>query len=607
VTLTELPVSGSTSLATTLTVAGEAQRFEHPLRTLPDTVSFGETKALTAGVPFPAGPGPGETLSEVRIFATNGFTAALLPSLRWLLTYPWGCAEQVASLTVPNLVVKSLFDPKRGSPNAPGGFAAGQDETWRNAVDFSAAGVARLKTLQNLDGSFAWWPGQGRGDPAMTALVLMLVSSTEDAAALRALDAPRALGWLKDKTPNASSSEGVAATYVESRLVALGVLPAAGSNTEATLRLQGAWAAANGTVLDRSLLLLALKGVSMESTPGLDRVTQDLLASVDADVSAALDRPGSEDPARWTPLAGGWTRYPGRLGSTLAVAAHALKEHGRLDAARQKTLARRLLDRFDGRHFGSTFETSQVLVHSAWLIESEMRSARVLPKVRLRAAGAELPAFALTVRETPGGVEIAVDPREAAKGPLTVDGGGEDAVFRARLVRVVPFDRAPAVPGGWDLKREYFHLNPKTGARTPLAGKVTVGDLVYVMLTFRPRAGSLPWWASSYYVLTDQVPAGVSVVEEDRIYDAAPFALDLHGAGYATRDLRNDRVTWTFSFQRAFMDRAVRTGYVVRAQVAGDFSAGVARLEDFYDEALASQTASRRLGVDPLPDRPRGK
>ncbi|HVO52770.1 MAG TPA: hypothetical protein VMV60_17375, partial [Thermoanaerobaculia bacterium] len=174
-------------------------------------------------------------------------------------------------------------------------------------------------------------------------------------------------------------------------------------------------------------------------------------------------------------------------------------------------------------------------------------------------------------------------------------------------VRVVPNDRAPAVPGGWDLRREYFRLNPKTGAKTPLEGKVTIGDLVYVRLTFQPRAGALPWWASSYYALTDQVPAGLTVVEEDKIYDAAPFKLDLHAGGYATRDLRNDRVTWTFSFPRAFMDRAVQTGYVLRAQYAGDFSAGVARLEDFYDEALYSQTASRRLGVDPLPDRPRGK
>ena len=97
VTLAELPASGSTALSTTLTVGGDAQRFEHPLRALPDTVSFPETKTLRAGEPFAAGAGPGESVTELRIFATSGFVAALVPSLRWLVTYPWGCAEQVAS------------------------------------------------------------------------------------------------------------------------------------------------------------------------------------------------------------------------------------------------------------------------------------------------------------------------------------------------------------------------------------------------------------------------------------------------------------------------------------------------------------------------------
>jgi uncharacterized protein YfaS (alpha-2-macroglobulin family) len=600
-TLNETSASGAT-LATALTVAGETQRFETSVRTLPDVVTFPETRALTPGVPVSLAPEPGASLTEVRVLATSGFVATLVPSLRWLVTYPWGCAEQVASLTTPNLVVKSLFAPRDGRA-----AARIEDDTWKNAVDFSAAGVARLKALRNLDGSFAWWPGQGKGDPAMTALVLMLVSATDDADALKSLDAVRALGWLREKTPNASSSEGIAVTYVEARLVALSLLPPAGAATEAALRLQGAWALEHGTVLDRALVLLALKDAGMETKSGLDRVASDLLASVAQDVAAALDHPGSEDPARWTPLTGGWTRYPGRLGSTLAIAAHALKAHGRLDASRQKELSRRLLDRFDGRHFGSTYETSQVLVHSAWLLKSELAAARALPKVRVSVGGVELAPPAAVLTETPGGLEIAIDPREAAKGPLRVDGGGEGVALRARVVRAVPYDRAPAVPGGWDLSRTYYRLDPKTGAKTTLEGRLSVGDLVYVSLSFRPRRGALPWWTSSYYVLTDQIPAGLAVVEEDRIYDAAPFKLELHAGGYATRDLRNDRVTWTFSFARAFMDRAVKTGYVLRAQHAGDFSAGVARLEDFYDEALFSQTASRRVGIDPRPDRPARK
>jgi uncharacterized protein YfaS (alpha-2-macroglobulin family) len=161
------------------------------------------------------------------------------------------------------------------------------------------------------------------------------------------------------------------------------------------------------------------------------------------------------------------------------------------------------------------------------------------------------------------------------------------------------------VPGGWGLKKEYFRLNAKTGATLPLEGRVTIGDLVYVKLTFQPRRGTLPWWSSSYYALSDEIPAGLSVVEEDKIYDGTPFKLSLHSGGYTTRDVRSDRVRWTFAFERNWMDRSYQTGYVLRAQYAGDFATGVARLEDFYDESLYSQTASRRVGVDPLPDSPR--
>ena len=363
--------------------------------------------------------------------------------------------------------------------------------------------------------------------------------------------------------------EGVAATYVESRLVALGVLPAAGSNMEATLRLQGAWAASSGTVSTARSSSLARR-TSRWRRSRASTAWRRISCVRRGRRRGGARRPGTEEPA----LDAARRRLDalsGRLGSTLAVAAHALEAHGRLDAARQKALARRLLDRFDGRRFGSTFETSQVLVHSAWLSRRSSR-ARALPKVRVRAGGTELPASALTARETPGGVEIAVDPREAAKGPLVVDGGGEDAVLRARIVRAVPFDRAPAVPGAWDLKREYFRLNPKTGARTALEATVAVGDLVYVRLTFRPRAGTRPWWASSYYVLTDQVPAGLAVVEEDRLYDAAPFALDLHGAGCTTRDLRTDRVTYTFSFARVHGPRrpdGLRSPRAIRGRLLG--------------------------------------
>ena len=228
-----------------------------------------------------------------------------------------------------------------------------------------------------------------------------------------------------------------------------------------------------------------------------------------------------------------------------------------------------------------------------------------MPLPRLTAGGRGIEAAHRTVRQALGGLEIVIDPAEAGRGPIVVADAPSDAILKARITREVALEKASAITGGWGLQRDYFRLNGKSGALTPLEGRVAIGDLVYVRLSFRPRAGTLPWWSSSYYALTDTIPAGFSVVAEDKVYDAAPFRLGLHAAGQASRDIRDDRIRWTFAFARRWMDRAYQTGYVMRARYAGEFAAGVARLEDFYDESLFSQTASRRLGVDPLPDRPR--
>ncbi len=591
--------SGAAVLKTTISSAGDVQRFESSVRTLAARVAFSQTRELAPGRPATEALAPGESFSEIRIYATDDLAATMLPALRWLMAYPYGCAEQVASATVPSLVARALLDPAKA-----GALTREQEEMRKNALEFSDAGLARLKGLQNLDGSFVWWPGSGKGDPSMTAIVLGLLSSLDDPGPAQALDAPRSLGWLKAQIPDEASSLGVAATYIEGRLHALGLIPEAGSTVEAAVRFQAEWAKAHGTVLDRALLLEAIRGFGFENRTGFDGITAGLLADVSAEVGRFLAG-AAPDPKAWTPLAGDWPRFPGRLPSTLSVAARALHDFGRLDAAATRKLSLRLLAAFDGRHFGSTFETSGVLAHSAWLIDQSLKSAREIPRPRVTAGGRPVEAARLALREVPGGLEIVVDPAEAARGPIAVDGVAESVRLRARVTREVPLDRAPAVAGGWDLQKEYFRLNPKTGAALPLQGRVRIGDLVYVKLTFRPRYGALPWWTSSYYALSDEIPAGLSVVEEDRVFDAAPYGLRLHAGGYATRDVRNDRIRWTFAFARNWMDRAYQVGYVLRAQYAGDFATGVARLEDFYDESIYSQTPSRRVGVDPLPDRPR--
>ena len=621
---------GFAALKTTLTLPDQALRFEHPLRTLPGSVSHTEQILVRRGQAVDTTAKPGERLTSVHVFATTGVAGALLPSLRWMMTYPYGCAEQVTSTTVPSLLVRDLFG-KQGEEGSAGQSpanealldrfkrlflgapaaapaagallpAAREAEMLTNAADFSRAGLAKLKAMQNSDGSLAWWPGGGEGDPTMTAVVLTILASLEDRVPLQTLDARRAVGWLKEHCARLDSPLGIAITYIESRLAALKLAEEGGGTLESTLRFQGEWVAREGTVLDKSLLLLALASFQLEHKPGLDTLAGLLRSDLLAAVTDAVGAAGFRHPEQWTPELGEWPEYPGRLPSTLAVAGHALHAVGAMDRATEARLATRLLESFDGDEFGSTFETSEVLVHSEWLIREELRAAASELKLRIEVGGRVVPEGNLSRRPTLGGVDLTLDPTEAVRGLLTIE-ASQDAVVHVDLTKEVPLDHAAPVSSGWELRKELFRLDEHTGEATPLEGRVKIGDLVWVRVSFVPLQRSGPWWSSSYYALSDQVPAGFTTVEEDKVYDAAPFRLHLHDAGYKLRDLRADQIRWFFAFERGWMNRAFQTGYVMRAQFAGDFTTGVARLEDFYDASHFSQTAARRVGVDPLPPR----
>ncbi len=592
----------STSLSTALDLGGETQRFDHALRTLPATVSSIERRNVSPNETITLSAGPGETVTSVRFVGATRFVEAFVPALRWLLAYPYGCAEQVASTTVPSLLVEKLF-----TRSAMSLTEAELASTIRPAKEFGAAGVARLKAMQRPDGSFSWWTGEPDGNPTMTALVLTLFASLDDPEPLKALDAKRALGALKAKTPPGASSLAVTVLWLESRLALLGVAPPPGNTAETNARFLADWVAEKGTLLDKARFLLALKGFGYDEKPGLAKSVRLLLEEVDAAVAAQLAgaaaASSAAEPSRVTPLQTDWPSYPGRLGSTLATAGRTLQIYRRLDEARKKKLSRRLLSTFDGRHFGSTFETSLTLADSAWLLEEEIGKVERHRQVRVKVGSQTLPEKDLAYRPLATGVEIGIEPKDALRGPLTFDGLADDYVGRLVVTKEVPLDRAAPVAGGWELTKTLFRLNEKTGAATPLAGPVRVGDLVYVKVSFDPSRRSLPWWRSSYYALTDQVPAGFTVIEEDKAYDGKPFSLKLREARFARRDVRTDRIQWFFSFDRGFMDQGHQVGYVMRAQHPGDFAAGVARIEDFYDEALFSQTASRRVSVEPLPER----
>jgi len=173
--------------------ASDAQRVTLPVWTPATTEAFATYGTLDDGavrqpVIRPADVVPGVGGLEVTLSSTA--LAELTDAFLYLHTYPYECAEQIASRV---LAVVSMRDVLA---------AFGADGLPPAAeIDASmAADVERLARLQRDDGGFGWWPNMEReADPFITAHVAHALVRARDAE--YAVDAERiepALAWLRD-------------------------------------------------------------------------------------------------------------------------------------------------------------------------------------------------------------------------------------------------------------------------------------------------------------------------------------------------------------------------------------------------------------------------
>ncbi|MCK5219330.1 hypothetical protein KAR10_07405, partial [bacterium] len=118
-----------------------------PYNTLKTVVKHGTLKPEAAvDIQVPAGFIPfGQ---RIRFGISSNPLFKYMRSLEYLIQYPYGCAEQIASKVFPLIYFKEL------------GFATGRFSGQANAVDvFIRVGIDKLEKLQLADGNFAMWPG----------------------------------------------------------------------------------------------------------------------------------------------------------------------------------------------------------------------------------------------------------------------------------------------------------------------------------------------------------------------------------------------------------------------------------------------------------------
>ena len=116
------------------------------------------------------------------------------------------------------------------------------------------------------------------------------------------------------------------------------------------------------------------------------------------------------------------------------------------------------------------------------------------------------------------------------------------------------------------------------------------------LLTRSPSEGRSQ--RSAYTVVEDPIPAGLSPLQEDKAFRAAPHSLPLAPEALRRRIFSPERATFFLEEPAPWSRRPQSVGYVLRAQFAGRFSAPPATVVDMYAAKLKGRTAAATIEIE---------
>ncbi len=484
---------------------------------------------------------------------------AALATVRDLLTYPYGCLEQLIATSVPNIAVAELLRSLGAVEKLDPESQALLIEARSRAVQ----GVSRVLALAVKGGGFGWYSDREPSLPmtliALDGLAYAAEAQLVDRSDARLVESAR---WLEAQS-GVPFELDAARAYVLARLEGAAQAP----RVRAVLER----AEPTGDLYPLALAVLAAeKAGLLQEEPLRTRIA--LLVQKSRDGFAA--------PAGYaTDTTQAYWRWPVRAVGRMAVIGHAASLGG-VDLGS----ARRKLVELLSEHGLSTFDKSTALLHSLWLIEKDARDFRSLAPVSIESQ------VQVTLQQRGAGLFADLG---NFVGPLKLSDFPGAAVLRAKVR--TPLRSVSAHSEGYSLQRRYYALREGGKQALQPGDKVAAGEEVYVELVFDAAVDRHR--RSAYSVIEDYVPAGFSPLEEDKAFRAAPHSLPLVPEALKRRVFSPERVTFFLEEPTWWSNHPRTVGYVLRAQFAGRFSAPPATIEDMYAASLRGRTAAATLEV----------
>jgi len=505
---------------------------------------------------------------------------------RYLVDYPYGCAEQRASAAHALVLSADLGDAFRLPGLEPGKLKGA-----------ATAALRELRAFQCDGGGFAFWKGDCRTvSPYLTSYLLHVLRR----AGALGHEVPSAAlengyGYLEQELSRGlAGDEGARASSDAWQAFAVKVLAEGGRAPDsAVTRLVGRLDRLPVFALAYLRDALAARGEAGEVAQELDRRIR----------NAILPEGGSahveevDDPRlRWL--------WSSDVRSTALVLGSLVRSGG--DETLVPGLVRWLLAARRGGRWGNTQDNAvamEALVDYYRLNEAEEPAfeaavglgAETLASARFHGRSTSVQAVAVALRD------LLARGARGNRLDLSFTKEGAGILFYTARLRYAPdLEALASLDQGFAVERRFRRL--QGGDDAPAETSFQAGELVRVTLRFRvPKE-------RRFVAVADPLPAGFEPVESWFATTASDLARaqqrDEQGGwewwrdrgGFDHVERHDDRV---LLFATRLAEGAHEFSYVVRATTAGTFRAAPARAEEMYEPEVFGRTASEVVAVRP--------
>lgn len=491
---------------------GGTEEFEIPLKAaaLPQVYSSSQQDNLLR-IDLPALAEP----RQVSVRVNSGLLGASLQAAAMLVQYPYGCTEQLAHSTVPNLVLLDLIERAGLKPEQLGPL----ENTLKRAKQNAALGIRKLIQNQKADGGFALWPGDSEASLPVTLIAMQALKYANDLKVEGVNNAYyKGMEWLSTQANGDAPLDGFALAGFA--LTGNGYQSPWQQQADFVAKVAGDANASAADLVAALRIFMAYEKQSWHSFNQQFKEQPQLKNDLVKRLQQALE---AIDPASFQQTRGDLYNRLGfgfGLPSLLSSGLGALHDAQALPPALEAKLKRLLLQTQKNGYWTSTYDTAQVIFNSRELLSKEAAAAGK-QKTRTITASTKNGFELGSLQRIPGGYlgNFGKFGDSPDLSEIRVAELNADEIASATVSVELPYQAVSARTAGLEVQRSFRRITAKGSELFDMSQALKPGDVVVSEVRIKRSADTgRPMPGSEFVVIEDGIPALAEGQENDQTY-----------------------------------------------------------------------------------------